>query len=88
MPAHLGAYQNLSGVSATEWRQRVAHGVSRGSESVSKTSRGAAKECGTAFFLSPRPGLGFPTQFPQLALWATVWRCSAAIFGIFAEYKF
>ena len=56
-----GVSQNLSGISATEWRQKVAHGVSRGNEGIRKTSRGAAKERDTAFFFRPIRGLAVPT---------------------------
>jgi hypothetical protein len=47
----------MNGHLATEWRQMVAHGVSRGQEGGMKTSRGAAKEHALIILLSPHPGL-------------------------------
>jgi hypothetical protein len=32
----VGAYQQMNDISATEWRQMVAHGVSRGNEVIEK----------------------------------------------------
>jgi hypothetical protein len=43
----------------------VAHGASRGIEGVKETSRGAAKERGTAFFFRPIWGLAIFTPGPH-----------------------
>jgi len=59
-----GASQILSDLSATEWRQMVAHGVSRGKEGSKKTSRGAAKERRQSIFLRPSGACRFPNRIP------------------------
>jgi phosphoribosylformylglycinamidine synthase PurS subunit len=51
-------------------------------------SRGAAKERGKGVFFRPKPGLAnFHSRFPRLAPWAAISRCSAAISGLFHQYK-
>ncbi|HKI68980.1 MAG TPA: four helix bundle protein [Verrucomicrobiae bacterium] len=50
----LGASQSLSGVSATEWWPRVAHGVSRGNEwHHEKEPRSGERRWGRGFFFRP-----------------------------------
>ena len=63
-------------VSATELRQKVAHGVSRG-----KTARRISPGRGGRFLpsqLSPLRGLHENPTDPRLTPWATICRCSAA----------
>jgi len=59
-----GASQILSDLSATQWRQMVAHGASRGEEGIKKTSRGAAKELRQSIFFRPSGAWRFPNRVP------------------------
>src|SRR6266542_2255413 len=65
-------------LSATEWRQRVAHGDSRGTTCDERVEprRGDRQAAGRAF-LSRLRGSSLNAD-PHGSPWATLWRCSAA----------